>query len=176
MTVLFLVFALWLTACQDDPEPIEVSSLIAALDDGLIIKVDHDKVATIQGDVFGAMPELNISQSKLALTECPPAPFDPEVYWWVCAMNHPKGHAIAKNVAEPTLDDFNVYEESPSEEYPTDMTFTIFFSQKPEHYPNHANGSVAALRGLVTAWSVQWGNARVARCNSPVWAPYCNQE
>lgn len=174
--VLFLVCALWLTACQDEPEHVEVPFLVQALDEGLIIKVDQSNVATVDGEIFGVVDGLVISQSKAALVECPPAPFDPVTYWWVCQMNHPKGHAIAKNIAEPTLEDFHVYEESPSEEYPTDMTFSILFSQKPEHYPNHAAGPVAALRGLVTAWSVKWGNARVARCNSPVWAPYCQQE
>jgi hypothetical protein len=173
--LLVLSFALSLTACEDAKE-IDVPVLVEALDQGLIVRIDEDDIATVDGKYFGLSGLIPVTQKSHALVECPPAPFDTETYWWLCRMNHPNGHAIARDSASPTMDDFAVYEESPSEEYPTDMTFSIYFSQKPEHYPNHAAAPYQSLRGLITAWSVQWGNARENRCNSPVWAPYCNQE
>jgi hypothetical protein len=174
MVLLSLSLGMLLIACNDDKE-IDVPVLVDALDQGLIIRID-DNIATVDGKYFGMANLVPITQSSNALVECPPSPFDPGTYWWICRMSHPNGHAIARESVSPTMDDFSVYEESPSEEYPTDMTFSIYFSQKPEHYPNHAAAPYQALRGLITAWSVQWGNARENRCNSPVWAPYCNQE
>jgi hypothetical protein len=175
MALLFLSFAMSLTSCNDEEE-IDVPVLVDALDRGLIVRIDDDDTATVDGKYFGLSGLIPVTQASHALVECPPAPFDPETYWWICRMSHPNGHAIANGSASPTIDDFAVYEESPSEEYPTDMTFSIYFSQKPEHYPHHAAAPYQALRGLIVAWGVQWRNARENRCNSPVWAPYCNQE
>jgi hypothetical protein len=174
MALLFLLFGLSVISCNDEKE-VDVPALVDALDQGLIVRVEDD-VATIDGEYFGISNLIPVTQLSHALIECPPTPFDPVTYWWICRMSHPNGHAIANGSASPTIDDFAVYEESPSEEYPTDMTFSIYFSQKPEHYPHHAAAPYQALRGLITAWGAQWKNARENRCNSPVWAPYCNQE
>jgi hypothetical protein len=178
---LLIVLACSFLACEPECEcevDTEIDSVVAdllkATGAGEIVKIGEvDEVADGGISRFSALP---VATNKLALTTCPALGLSSPEFDWFCEMTHPNGHAIAKDSGSPTLDDFSVYEESPSDEYPTDMTFRIFFSQKPEHYPNHATGPVAALRGLVTAWGAGWNTAREARCNSPVWAPYCAAE
>jgi hypothetical protein len=175
MALLFLLFGLSVISCNDEKE-VDVPALVDALDQGLIVLIDDYDTATVDGKYFGMANLIPVTQTSYALVECPPPPWDPETYWWICRMNHPTGHAIARDSASPTLDTFSTYEESPSEAYPTDMTFSIYFSQKPEHYPNHAAAPYQDLRGIVAAWGSGWGDALEARCNSPEYGVYCNQD
>lgn len=157
-----------LISCQDDkPEVISQSYLIDILETGAIVRVDQEKsedneieknVASVNGEIIGVLKDLTLSQSTFALTQCPPPPFNPTTYWWICQMQETKGHALGRGPAywsggeDPTVADIGVYEESPTEEYPADMTSSLLFSQKPEHWPNWVGApNENALFGLMIA-------------------------
>lgn len=125
--------------------------------------------ATAEFGLYGA-----IGTWESALATCPALGLPSPEYDWFCVEENQNGRVVAKDDAEPDIDSFQVYDEYPSVEYPDPMTSRLFFSQTI--YPNHWGGPYQAMRGIVTAWGAGWGNARVARCNSPVWASYCNQE
>ena len=166
MPFIFVLLSLLFLACEPAEKNLEFEFLLDATAAGAIVRVDSDAVASINGEAQGIVP---IGVNKLAVTTCPPAwtGLDPGTYWWFCEMNETKGHAIAPAAANPIVDDINIYEESPSDDYPTDMTFRIFFSQKPEHYPNWCATNVnhLALRGCFAALGAGWNNARVDWCS-----------
>ena len=191
--VAFVVFGMSCEPeCNGEFDTVEVESLsplqrflTEAAADGTVVRVEEtggfknaNNVGSFDGAKFNLTSEFELYGSigtwESALATCPALGLPSPEYDWFCVESNANGRVVAKDDAEPDVDSFQVYDEYPSVQYPVPMTSKLYFSQTI--YPRHWGGPWQAMRGIVTAWGAGWGTAREARCNSPVWEDFCNQE
>lgn len=181
------------TSIGDELPPVQ-SAIVKAAWGGSVVTLDEDgsdaveingvagveftftwEVLGVHEAEFRSFGVLSIREFRSALATCPALGLPSPTYDWFCMHDDPDGRVIARDET-PDENSFQIYDEYPSEEYPSPMTSRVFFSQ--DIYPNHWGGPWQAMRGIVTAWSAgpEWGNALTARCNSPVFGVSCNQD
>ena len=137
---------------------------------GRIVEVDNDGIS-IGGIIVGV---IEVKQSRKNLITCDPFGWGPE-YDWFCKMTGSKGRSIARYSESPESSDFGVHNESPSEDYPTDMTSTLYYSSDYFVHASDTDVSYQALRSAVASWGAGWDDARIDYCSidSPT---RCNQD
>lgn len=184
------------TEIGDELPPVQ-SAIVKAAWGGSVVILDEDEsdVVEIHGvtgiefaftwEVLGITETefksfglLSIREVRSALATCPALGLPSPTYDWFCMLDDPNGNVIARDET-PDENSFQIYDEYPSEEYneidyPSGMISRRFFSS--DIYQKHWGGPWQAMRGIITAWGAGWNTAREARCNSPVFGVYCNQE
>ena len=154
--------------CDTNLSPLQ-AEVIAAAKNGEVIVLDG--ISDVEFN--GAVGVLQVREVRSALATCPALGLPSPQYEWFCMHDDANGRVIARDET-PDENSFQIYDEYPSEEYPSPMTSRVFFSQ--DIYPKHWGGPWQSMRGIVTAWGAGWDTAREARCNSPVFGSSCNQE
>jgi hypothetical protein len=149
--------------CPECPDPTLEEIITELAERGHVVdaKVKYNELL-IDGEFFGIYDDMEITVKKDPLLVCDPFGWGPE-YDWLCTMTGSKGRALGRQpVVDPEFTDVFLYTETGSLEQPLDMTSTMYFSAKPEHYPNYidTNANPQAFFGLTVAkWGIDWEDA-----------------